>query len=233
MVTRIEGSTRSQTSSAENMVVTVGGPASEVARLQLVLLDQQEDAATSSRRTSRDSAREMRKAQVGELRRAADQQLAAGLTRAAMSAVSAGIDYAVASRGDDASDRRTEAGAHSANATALGNGEQSAGARSEQERTANFQSGAASGIETEAKQLLAGGKALEAGGQALGAVFDHAAADANANATEYGALAEGYQQDAEAAGESASRAARTSERMMEALAQVANARAEAVRNAVA
>ena len=233
MTQRIEGASRAQAYTAENMVVTCGGPASDVARIQLVLADQQEDAATSSRRSNRDSAKQMRNAQVGEMKHAADMQLAAGLTRAVTSAVSAGIDYASATRGDAATDLRGEAGTHSANATALGTSPESATARASEERTANLQSRAASGIESEVSKMMAGGKALEAGGQALGAVFEHAAAMANARATEFGGLADGYQQDAEEAGESVSQAARRGERAMEALAQLANARAEAARNAVA
>lgn len=231
MTTRIDGSPRPQTYTAENMVVTSGGPATQVARLQLVLLDQQEDAATSSRRSSRDSARQARKAQVGELRHAADLQLAAGLTRAATTAVSAGVDLVATTRADAASDLRTEAGAHSANATALAGSNSTASA--DQQRTANFQNGAASGIESDAQTLRLGGKGLEAAGQAVGAVLEHSAALANAQATEYSGLADGYQQDAEAAGETASQVARRGERMLEALAQIANARAEAMRNTVA
>ncbi len=231
MTTRIDSSSRPQTYTAENMTVTSGGPASQVARLQLVLLDQQEDAATSSRRSSRDSARQARKSQVSELRHAADLQLAAALTRAATTAVSAGVDLAATMRADDASDLRTEAGAHSANATALSGSNTTASA--DQQRTANFQNGAASGIESDVRTLQLGGKGIDAAGQAVGAVLDHGAALANARATEYAGLADGYQQDAEAAGETASQAARRSERLLEALAQIANARAEATRNSVA
>ena len=231
MTTRIDSSSRPQTYTAENMVVTSGGPASQVARLQLVLLDQQESAALSSRGSSRDSARQARKAQIGELRHAADLNLAAGLTRAATTALSAGLDFGATMRADDASDLRTEAGAHAANATALGGSNATASA--DQQRTANFQNGAASGIESDVQQLRLGGKGAEAAGQAVGAILEHGAALASAQATEYGALADGYQQDAEAAGETASKAGRLSERMIEALAQVANARAEATRNAVA
>ena len=134
-------------------------------------------------------------------------------------------------RADGASDLRSEAGAHAANATALGGSNATASA--DQQRTANFQNGAASGIESDVQKLQLGGKGVEAAGQAVGAILEHGAALANAQATEYGALADGYQQDAEAAGETASQAGRRSERMLEALAQVANARAEATRNAVA
>ncbi len=229
MTVRIDGSPSAQSYTAENMVITAGGPASDVARLQLVLLDQQEDAANTSRTTNRNSAKQMRKAQVSEMRHAADMQLAAGLTRAASSMVGAAIEFGSASRADAASDLRAQAGVHSANATELG----STPASVSEQRTANFQNGAAGAADGDAKRLQTGGKALEAGGQALGAVFDHAAARANARATEFGSLAEGFQSDAEAAGELAGQTARRADRMMEALAQIANARAEAVRNAVA
>ena len=91
----------------------------------------------------------------------------------------------------------------------------------------------ASRLRNEATRIDAAGKAISAGAQAIAATLDHAASRAEIRATEAGQLAEIARQTADDAGDHAAQAARRSDRLIESLSQIAQARAEAMRNATA
>jgi hypothetical protein len=158
--------------------------------------------------------------------------------------VSAGLDFASAHANDRAADATHDADTsnargeqRAAQAQGLGPNDpraadlaaqsaQAAGAARDAQRAAGH-------AESDAKRASASGKAVETGGQAVAAALEHAAARTEVRAAAHGQHAELARQSADDAGEAVAQATRRGERLVEALSQLAQARAEASRNATA